>query len=71
MIRASIRHGSFLALEIVNSGQLSAAPLPTIHADRPCERSRERLRLLYGEQATLHLENRDAATVAAMVSIPA
>jgi len=68
VIRASIRNGD-LALEIVNSGQLSA----------PSERStqiglinaRERLRLLYGEHASLRLENRDAATVAAMVSIPA
>lgn len=68
VIRASIRNGA-LALEIVNSGQLSA----------PNERStqigisnaRERLRLLYGEQASLRLENRDPANVAAMVSIPA
>jgi len=68
VIRASIRNGE-LTLEIVNSGQLSA----------PGERStqiglvnaRERLRLLYGEHASLRLENRDAATVAAMVSIPA
>lgn len=68
VIRASIRNGA-LALEIVNSGQLSA----------PSERStqiglsnaRERLRLLYGEQASLRLENRDAATVAATVSLPA
>jgi len=68
VIRASIRNGA-LAMEIVNSGQLSA----------PNERStqiglanaRERLRLLYGEQASLRLENRDTATVAAMVSIPA
>ncbi len=68
VIRASIRNGA-LALEIVNSGQLSA----------PNERStqigltnaRERLRLLYGEQASLRLENRDPTNVAAMVSIPA
>jgi LytS/YehU family sensor histidine kinase len=68
VIRASIRNGA-LALEIVNSGQLST----------PNERStqigltnaRERLRLLYGEQASLRLENRDPANVAAMVSIPA
>ena len=68
MIRASIQNGA-LAMEVVNSGQLSAR----------CEggtqigltNARERLRLLYGEQATLRLENRDAANVAALVSIPA
>jgi hypothetical protein len=68
VIRASIHNGA-LALEIVNSGQLST----------PSERStqigltnaRERLRLLYGEHASLRLENRDPANVAAMVSIPA
>jgi two-component system, LytTR family, sensor histidine kinase AlgZ len=68
VIRASVRSGA-LALEIVNSGQLSA----------PSERStqiglsnaRERLQLLYGDQATLRLENRGNANVAAMVTIPA
>jgi two-component sensor histidine kinase len=68
VIRASVENGA-LAMEIVNSGQLTP----------PSERStqigltnaRERLRLLYGERATLRLENRDHANVAAMVSIPA
>ena len=68
LIRASIRNGA-LALEIVNSGQLSA---PNGHSTQiGLVNARERLRLLYGEQATLRLENRDTATVAAMVSIPA
>jgi LytS/YehU family sensor histidine kinase len=68
VIRALIQNGA-LTMEVVNSGQLSAR----------CEggtqigltNARERLRLLYGEQATLKLENRDAANVAALVSIPA
>ncbi len=68
VIRASIKNGA-LALEVINSGQLStpngrSTQIGIVNA-------RERLRLLYGEQATLHLENRDAATVAATVSIPA
>jgi two-component system LytT family sensor kinase len=68
MIRASIRNGS-LALEVVNSGQLSA---PNGHSTQiGLSNARERLRLLYGDQANLHLENRDPTTVAAMVSIPA
>jgi hypothetical protein len=68
LIRASIRNGA-LALEIVNSGQLST---PTVGATEiGLSNARERLRLLYGEQATLRLENRDASSVAALVSIPA
>jgi len=67
-IRATIRNGA-LSLEIVNSGQLSA---PREGATQiGLANARERLRLLYGEHASLRLENRDAATVAAMVSIPA
>jgi two-component system, LytTR family, sensor histidine kinase AlgZ len=68
VIRAVIRNGA-LAMEIVNSGQLSA---PAAGATQiGLANARERLRLLYGERATLRLENRDASTVAAMVSIPA
>ena len=68
VIRASIRNGA-LAMEIVNSGQLSA---PREGATQiGLSNARERLRLLYGAQASLRLENRDGATVAAMVSIPA
>ena len=68
VIRASIHNGA-LAMEIVNSGQLSA---PRAGATQiGLANARERLRLLYGGQATLRLENRDALTVAAMVSIPA
>jgi Histidine kinase len=68
VIRALIRNGA-LAMEIVNSGQLSA---PAEGATQiGLANARERLRLLYGERATLRLENRDASTVAAMVSIPA
>ncbi len=68
LIRASIVDGA-LALEIVNSGQLSVPSAQSTQIG--LVNARERLRLLYGEQATLHLENRGAATVAAMVSIPA
>jgi hypothetical protein len=68
LIRASLVDGA-LALEIVNSGQLSAPSAQSTQIG--LVNARERLRLLYGEQATLHLENRGAATVAAMVSIPA
>jgi glucose-6-phosphate-specific signal transduction histidine kinase len=68
VIRASIHNGA-LAMEIVNSGQLS---IPREGATQiGIANARERLRLLYGEQATLRLENRDTLTVAAMVSIPA
>jgi two-component system, LytTR family, sensor kinase len=68
VIRASVRNGA-LAMEVVNSGQLSA---PVQGATQiGLTNARERLRLLYGERATLRLENRDAVTVAAMVSIPA
>ena len=68
VIRAVIRNGA-LAMEIVNSGQLSA---PAEGATQiGLANARERLRLLYGERATLRLENRDTSTVAAMVSIPA
>lgn len=68
VIRASVRNGA-LALEIVNSGQLSAPAEGTTRIG--LSNARERLRLLYGDHATLRLENRDASTVAAMVSIPA
>jgi hypothetical protein len=68
VIRAGIRNGA-LALEIVNSGQLS--PPNGQSTQIGLSNARQRLRLLYGEQATLRLENRDASTVAAMVSIPA
>lgn len=68
LIRASIVDGA-LALEIVNSGQLSVPNEQSTQIG--LVNARERLRLLYGEHATLHLENRDAANVAAMVSIPA
>jgi hypothetical protein len=68
VIRASIRNGA-LALEIVNTGQLSS---PNGHSTQiGLSNARERLRLLYGEQASLRLENRDPSNVAAMVSIPA
>lgn len=68
VIRASIR-GSALALEIVNSGQLSAPGEGATQIG--ISNARERLRLLYGEHASLRLENRDSTNVAAMVSIPA
>lgn len=68
VIRAVVRGGA-LALEVVNSGQLS---VPAEGATQiGLSNARERLRLLYGSQATLRLENRDPSTVAAMVSIPA
>jgi glucose-6-phosphate-specific signal transduction histidine kinase len=68
VIRAWIDHGA-LAVEIVNSGQLSA---PREGATQiGLKNARERLRLLYGDRASLRLENRDAASVAALVSIPA
>jgi LytS/YehU family sensor histidine kinase len=68
VIRASIENGA-LAMEIVNSGQLTAPSEQSTQIG--LSNARERLRLLYGEQATLRLENRGAASVAAMVSIPA
>jgi LytS/YehU family sensor histidine kinase len=68
VIRASIRNGA-LAMEVVNSGQLSAPNEGTTQIG--LSNARERLRLLYGKHASLRLENRDAANVAAMVSIPA
>ena len=68
VIRATVRNG-MLAMEVVNSGQLS---MPAEGATQiGLSNARERLRLLYGGQATLRLENRDPSTVAAMVSIPA
>jgi glucose-6-phosphate-specific signal transduction histidine kinase len=68
LIRAFLRDRA-LILEIVNSGQLTA---PNTHSTQiGLINARERLRLLYGDRATLLLENRDAATVAALVSIPA
>jgi LytS/YehU family sensor histidine kinase len=68
VIRAWIENGA-LAMEIVNSGQLSA---PREGATQiGLKNARERLRLLYGDRASLRLENRDAASVAALVSIPA
>jgi len=68
VIRASIRNGA-LAMEIVNSGQLSAPSEGSTQIG--LANARERLRLLYGEKASLRLENRDAGTVVALVSIPA
>jgi hypothetical protein len=68
VIRAAIRNGS-LALEIVNAGQLSTPGAGAMQIG--LSNARERLRLLYGDHATLNLENRDPTTVAAMVSIPA
>ncbi len=68
VIRASIQNAA-LAMEIVNSGQLSAPHEGATQIG--LRNSRERLRLLYGEHATLRLENRGAANVAAMVTIPA
>ncbi len=68
VIRAWIENGA-LAMEIVNSGQLSA---PREGATQiGLKNARERLRLLYGDRASLRLENRNAASVAALVSIPA
>jgi LytS/YehU family sensor histidine kinase len=68
VIRASIRNGALL-MEIVNSGQIS--PPSEAATQIGLTNARERLRLLYGGQASLRLENRDSFTVAAMVSIPA
>jgi hypothetical protein len=68
VIRANMRGGA-LVLEVVNSGQLTQPGAGTTQIG--LTNARERLRLLYGEQATLRLENRDASTVAALVSIPA
>jgi LytS/YehU family sensor histidine kinase len=68
VIRASIRDGA-LSIDVVNSGQLSA---PREGATQiGLQNARERLRLLYGEHASLRLENRGSTTVAAMVLIPA
>lgn len=58
-----------LVLEVVNSGQLSKPPAGGTQIG--LINARERLRLLYGEQASLRLENRDSANVSAMVTIPA
>jgi LytS/YehU family sensor histidine kinase len=68
VIRASIQAGA-LAMEVVNSGQL-AAPAPGA-TQIGLANARERLRLLYGGKASLTLENRGAANVAAMVTLPA
>ena len=68
VIRATIRNGA-LSIDVVNSGQLSA---PREGATQiGLQNARERLRLLYGEHASLRLENRGSTTVAAMVLIPA
>lgn len=56
-----------LRIQVVNSGQLGAAAGGTRIG---IENARERLRLLYGEAATLVLRNLDAASVIAEVSVP-
>jgi hypothetical protein len=68
VIRASIKDGA-LAVEVVNSGQLAAPKNGATQIG--LANARERLRLLYGEKASLKLENRGAQDVAAMVTIPA
>jgi hypothetical protein len=67
-IRAAAEAGA-LVLKVENSGQLTEAKA----ADSQIGLSniRERLRLLYGEQAGLQLSNRGALHVAATVRIPA
>jgi two-component system LytT family sensor kinase len=68
VIRAALRNG-VLSMEVVNSGQLSA---PREGATQiGIANARERLHLLYGDQASLRLENRGSTSVAAMVLIPA
>lgn len=68
VIRASMT-GAMLVMEVVNSGQL--APPEAGRTQIGLANARQRLHLLYGDRATLRLENRDRATVAALVSIPA
>ena len=66
MIRATVKNGS-LSLEVRNTGQINdAAPSAT---QVGLKNARERLRILYGERASLELHNA-AATVSALVSIP-
>lgn len=67
VIRASIVKGA-LAMEVLNSGQLCAPNGRSTQIG--LANVRERLRLLYGDHATLRLENRDTQNVAALVSIP-
>ncbi len=67
LIRASIHDGA-LALEIVNPGRLEA---PREDATQiGLANARQRLRLLYGDKASLKLEDR-GGRVAALVAIPA
>ncbi len=56
-----------LRIQVVNSGQLVAAGVGTRIG---IENARERLRLMYGEAATLALRNLDGAFVIAEVSVP-
>src|ERR1700690_185109 len=59
--------GDILLLEVGNPGRLSEAR--TDGAGMGLANTRERLRILYGDRASLHLENRDGR-VAASVRVP-
>jgi len=64
VIRASLQPGAML-LQVENTGQLNE-PKPGIGLDN----ARERLRILYGGRASLHLESRAGGRVIATAMIP-
>lgn len=67
LIRAGMKQGT-LVLEVENTGHLTE-PRPGA-TQVGLKNARERLRLLYGDRASLTLSNRDGARVAATVLIP-
>jgi two-component system sensor histidine kinase AlgZ len=66
-IRASLESKSLL-IEVINTGRLMD-PKPG-STQVGLNNTRERLRILYGDRASLRLENRDGGRVAATVLIP-
>ena len=68
-IRVTARaSGGVLKIEVVNSGQMTEAAASTRIG---IGNTRERLRLLYGDAASLLVYNRDASSVIAQAVLPA
>ncbi len=67
LVRAAIE-GDALVIEVVNTGRLSE-PKPG-STQVGLANARERLRILYGDRASLELRNRDGCRVAATALIP-
>ncbi|MGA2269911.1 MAG: histidine kinase [Bryobacteraceae bacterium] len=69
VIRAAVA-GDRLLVEVENSGQLAEAEPEPGATQLGLNNTRERLRILYGDRASLQMKNRDGDRVAATVLIP-